>query len=79
MTLLQLTLFLYIGHDLDATTSSSDDRNTLSFQRVPLFVRSGMHELALVVFQAGNIWHLPLVQDSSSIDEELCFVFDDSV
>jgi hypothetical protein len=76
---LGLTFFLYVGHDLHATAASPNHSNTLSFQRVPFFVRSGMHEFALVLLETGNIWHFPLVQNSTGIDEKLCFMVDDSI
>ena len=74
----RLTFLLYIGYDLYATASSPNHSNTLSFQRVPLFVRSGMHKLALVVFKPRDIRPFPVVQNSSSVDKELCFIIDDS-
>lgn len=37
-----------------------------------------MHELAFVVFDAGNIWPLEVVQNTTCVDEELGFVIDNA-
>ena len=65
---------MYVGHDLNATAASPNDGNTLSFQRIPLFIRSRVHEFALVVLDARNIRPLEIVQDATRIDKKFCFV-----
>lgn len=72
-----LTILLYICHNLHATTSSPNDSDALSFQRVSRFVRCRMHELALVVLDTGNLGPLEVVQDATRVDEEFCFIVDD--
>jgi hypothetical protein len=74
----KLTFLLNVGHNLHATTSSTDDSHTLPIQGVALFICSGMHELALVVLDTGDIRPLEVVQDTSRIDEELGLVINDS-
>jgi len=38
-----------------------------------------VHEFALVVLETLDIWHFPFIQNPASVDEELCFIVDDSV
>jgi hypothetical protein len=72
------TRLLNVGHNLHATASRSYDGHTLPFQRIALFVRSGVHELAFVVFDARDIRPLEVVQDTSRVDEEFSLIINDS-
>jgi hypothetical protein len=72
------TLLLNVGHNLHATASRTYDSHTLPLQRVALFVRGGVHELALVVLDTRDIRPLEVVQDTSRIDEEFGLIINDS-
>jgi hypothetical protein len=69
---------LNIGHNLHATASRTYDGHTLPIQRVALFIRSGVHELALVVLDTRDIRPLEVVQNTSRIDEELGLIINNS-
>lgn len=73
-----IDFLLDIRNDLDTTASSSNDGYTFPVQRIAFFIRSRMHELTLVVFDAGNVWPLEIVQDATCVDEELGFVIDNT-
>lgn len=64
-------LWLNRRHNLHSTAPSTDDSDSLADEIISFVIICRMHELARKALQTGNIWPLPAVQDTSSVDEEL--------
>lgn len=74
-----LDLLLYCCHNLYSRTSCTDDRHSLVGEIVAFFVLGRMHQLTLEVVQAGDVGPFPVVQHTTSVDEELGAVFKDLI
>ena len=66
-----LDLVLNCSNNLDTRASRSNDSYAFVGKFITFLVIGRMHQLALEVMQSRNIGPLPVVQHTTSIDEEL--------
>lgn len=60
-----------ISHNLDSTAARSNNRHPLALQRISLFIRCRMQQLALEVTNPRNVGPFPIIQDTARIYEKL--------
>ena len=68
-----------VGDDLHAAAAGTDDGYAFVVERIAFFVGGRVHEFAFVGVETRDIGPLEVVQDTSCVDEEFGFVFEDAV
>ena len=67
-----------LGNDLNTTGTNADCRHPFAGEVVFLIPAGGVNQLALEVLDALNVGPLPVVQDTTGIDEHIIVLCEDN-